>query len=211
MAKKNYYAVKKGRKPGIYKTWAQCSAQTAGFSGAVFKGFETLNQAETYMSIDNTPPKTNTKNKENESTLPVAETQAVAYVDGSFDIRTHRFSCGVVMFYNGKEEHFSQSFDDAQLATMRNVAGELKGSEKAITYCLENNIKSIEIHHDYEGIARWCTGEWQAKKPGTIAYKSFYDQASKSVDIYFVKVKGHSGDKYNDVADLLAKKALGIN
>ncbi len=26
----------------------------------------------------------------------------------------------------------------------------------------------------------------------------------------FVKVKGHSGDKYNDLADRLAKDALGI-
>ena len=32
----------------------------------------------------------------------------------------------------------------------------------------------------------------------------------KKIDIKFVKVKGHSGDKYNDIADKLAKKALGI-
>ena len=32
----------------------------------------------------------------------------------------------------------------------------------------------------------------------------------KYVDIKFVKVKGHSGDKYNDLADKLAKEALGI-
>jgi len=30
------------------------------------------------------------------------------------------------------------------------------------------------------------------------------------VDIDFIKVKGHSGDKYNELADKLAKKALGI-
>ena len=30
-------------------------------------------------------------------------------------------------------------------------------------------------------------------------------------DVTFVKVKGHSGDKYNDLADKLAKEALGIN
>ena len=30
------------------------------------------------------------------------------------------------------------------------------------------------------------------------------------LDISFVKVRGHSGDKYNDMADELAKKAAGI-
>ena len=38
----------------------------------------------------------------------------------------------------------------------------------------------------------------------------FYKDASKLVDVDFIKVKGHSGDKYNDLADELAKKALGL-
>ena len=36
-----YYAVKKGRKPGIYDTWDECRKQTLGFSGAVYKSFKT--------------------------------------------------------------------------------------------------------------------------------------------------------------------------
>ena len=32
----------------------------------------------------------------------------------------------------------------------------------------------------------------------------------KKCDISFHKVKGHSNDKYNDMADQLAKDALGI-
>ena len=29
--------------------------------------------------------------------------------------------------------------------------------------------------------------------------------------VRFIKVKGHSNDKYNDMADMLAKEALGLN
>ena len=36
-----YYAVKKGKKPGVYRTWDECKAQTDGFSGAIFKSFKT--------------------------------------------------------------------------------------------------------------------------------------------------------------------------
>ncbi len=106
--------------------------------------------------------------------------------------------------------HFSKRFSDSDLAEMRNVAGEIKGSEAAMQYCLDHDIESITIYHDYEGIAKWCNGEWAAKKPGTIAYGEFFRKAKEQVEIRFVKVKGHSGDKYNDMADMLAKKALGI-
>ena len=41
-------------------------------------------------------------------------------------------------------------------------------------------------------------------------YQAFYREAVKKVKVHFVKVKGHSNDKYNDMADQLAKKALGI-
>ena len=48
MAKKKYYAVKKGLTPGIYETWAECEANVKGFPGAEYKGFATLMEAEEY-------------------------------------------------------------------------------------------------------------------------------------------------------------------
>ena len=77
-------------------------------------------------------------------------------------------------------------------------------------YCIENGIKKLDLYHDYEGIAKWCTGEWKATKPVTKRYKEFYDSIKNKLDVRFIKVKGHSGDKYNDRADALAKSALGI-
>ena len=49
MKKEKFYAVKKGRNPGIYRTWAECSKQVNKFSGAKFKSFDTLQEAENYM------------------------------------------------------------------------------------------------------------------------------------------------------------------
>ena len=200
MAKK-FYAVKKGVTPGIYESWAECKAQTDGVSGAIFKGFATKEEAEDYMD----------KGIVSENASPaLSGTEAVAYVDGSYDDSTKSFSYGVVFFYNGEELHFSEKCENEELVSMRNVAGEIEGAKAAIKYCLEHNIPSITIYHDYEGIARWCTGEWEAKKPGTIAYAGYYKEASLRLKIQFVKVKGHSGDKYNELADKLAKAALKI-
>ena len=49
MAKKKYYAVQVGRIPGIYGTWDECKAQTEGVSGAKYKSFPSLEEAEGYM------------------------------------------------------------------------------------------------------------------------------------------------------------------
>lgn len=136
--------------------------------------------------------------------------EAVAYVDGSYNVATGEYACGVVLFHKGHTEYFSRKFSDTERATMRNVAGEIEGSMCAMNYCLEHGVSSLAIYYDYEGIEKWCTGAWKANKEGTIAYRDFYRKASQRVRIQFVKVKGHSGNKYNDLADKLAKQAIGI-
>jgi ribonuclease HI len=169
-----------------------------GFSGAVYKGFDTEREAREFMAGDSAV-----------SAAPSADT-AAAYVDGSYLHATKEFACGVVLFYKNTELRMSEKFSDPGLSDMRNVAGEIKGAEKAMRYCVENGIKRLEIIHDYEGVARWCTGEWKANKPGTKAYKAFYDSLSDRLSVTFRKVKGHSGDTYNDAADKLARTALGL-
>ena len=44
--------------------------------------------------------------------------------------------------------------------------------------------------------------------PAQFLTKQFYDEIKKSVKVSFNKVKGHSGDKYNDVADKTSQKTL---
>ncbi|GAB4419332.1 MAG: ribonuclease H family protein [Anaerolineales bacterium] len=46
MAKQKYYVVWKGRKPGVYTSWAACEAQVKGFTGAEYKSFPTREMAE---------------------------------------------------------------------------------------------------------------------------------------------------------------------
>ncbi|KHO36218.1 RNase H [Clostridium tetani] len=200
-----FYAVKKGVKPGIYTTWKECQENVNGVSGAIYKGFSTEEEAKRFMEMKNS----NIDKDKNVSDI-FCKSEAVAYVDGSYENTKKQYSYGVVMFYNGCEEHFAEKFSNSDMVSMRNVAGEIEGEKRAMQFCIDKGIKSLDIIYDYEGIEKWCTGVWQAKKPGTQAYKLYYDEAIKLVHINFIKVKGHSGDKYNDLADSLAKDALGI-
>jgi len=190
-----YYAVRNGRKIGVFETWDRCKAQVDGFSGAEYKSFTKKEDAQNYLTGEDTV---------------TSPSGTVAYVDGSYNIETCEFSYGAVIFTGEEMKTFSEKFSDPELASMRNVAGEIKGSEFVMRYCLENGISEVAIYYDYEGISAWAEGRWKTNKHGTIAYKEFYDEIKGKLKVSFVKVKGHSGDTYNDMADRLAKDALGI-
>ncbi len=199
-----YYAVKNGRVPGIYTSWDDCKAQVMGFSSAVYKSFTTKEAALEYMGI------IEQNCSENAPEDIRISTPAWAYVDGSYLHSELKYSYGMVICVGEIEYEFSHAFEDAEMASMRNVAGEITGSMEAVKFCLERKIDGITIFYDYEGIQRWADGDWKTNKPQTKAYAEFIKNAREKMEIRFVKVKGHSGNKYNDMADLLAKKALGI-
>lgn len=193
-----YYAVKKGRETGIFKSWAECQKQINGFSGAEFKKFKELNQAEEYLFTDST-------NNEINDDLSGLH----AYIDGSFSDKLQETGYGAVILYNGGIIHTIKG-SSKKYIDMRNVAGELFAAAVSVKWAVENGYNSIALHHDYSGIAHWAKGEWKRKQEGTVNYKKFIDDVSKKINISFVKVKGHSGDTYNDMADKLAKEALNL-
>ena len=209
MAKNNYYAVRIGKTPGIYKTWEDCKAQVIGYKGAIYKGFAEKQDAEDFLRGGLSASSTDaaSDNDENPQVEP-SVSEITAYVDGSFSSGK---SFGCIILKDGEIiAEISKAYEDEELATMRNVAGEIKASELAMQYALDNGYTSLSIYHDYQGIASWCLGEWKTNKAGTIAYKQFYDDIKDKLKVHFIKVKGHSGDEYNEIADRLAKKALGI-
>ncbi len=95
---------------------------------------------------------------------------------------------------------------------MRNVAGEIRGGamvamEKALAM---GGKDTLYLHYDYMGIEKWAKGEWKANKYGTQEYRDYYNSIKNKLNVIFIKVLAHSGDKYNEEADALAKSALGI-
>jgi hypothetical protein len=46
-----FYAVKRGRKVGIFRSWPECEKQIRYYSGVVFKGFHTEKEANLFMKL----------------------------------------------------------------------------------------------------------------------------------------------------------------
>jgi hypothetical protein len=71
--KRKYYAVRRGRIPGIYRTWDSCEKQVEGFSGCEFKSFNTEEGALQYLVAVKTHQKfEDTNDQLRESALPTS-------------------------------------------------------------------------------------------------------------------------------------------
>ena len=230
----NYYAVKVGRKPGIYLNWDDCKKQVHGFLGAIYKKWKTREEAEKYLLTGSSFP----IEKEIESDIPVLNkemqistllkcegesseeeqaeqlfrefnTDALAFVDGSFQKDTKVYGYGVVfMEREGKLSKHKDFGVDESYAQMRNVSGEILGARRAVELAIEKNLASLTIFHDYQGISSWAKGEWKCTKEKTKEYHDFMQNAEKKIRLEFFKVPAHRGIYFNELADALAKEAV---
>lgn len=124
-----------------------------------------------------------------------------AYVDGSYINGSVGYGA-VILHQNQEIKRFSGSVEHD--VEQRQVVGELQATMQVLAWCEENNIMDIEIFYDYEGIQKWAAGEWRANTTATQRYQRIV-QASP-VSVAWKKVKSHSGVRWNDVVDELAKQ-----
>lgn len=136
---------------------------------------------------------------------------ATAYVDGSYNEKTKVYGYGGILTYDNITVILKGSANDEDMASMRNVAGEIMGSQFAIEKAIEMGAPEIDMYYDYNGIEKWATGEWKRNKEGTKKYYEFIQGVKDTIKINFHKVKGHSGIIGNEEADKLAKEAVGLN
>lgn len=197
-----FYAVKRGRKEGIFTSWDECKEQVTGFPNALYKSFPTYEEAKSFIdgkSISNPP--------ERKEEWQISD--ITAYIDGSYDDRKKLYSyAGIIFLKNNERTEFSYADSNSSLISLRNVAGEIKAAMHVIDLALKNEAKSIDIYYDYAGIENWANKSWRANNPFTQKYVEYIETVKSKIDIYFKKVKSHSGIKYNDEVDLLAKKAI---
>jgi len=125
------------------------------------------------------------------------------YVDGSFINGAIGYGAVILSGGNVVGELYG-AVDDRSVASARQVAGELFAVREALRWCKENSVAEVALFYDYYGIEKWATGRWKANQPLTISYREFVQNSG--VRIRWHKVESHTGDRWNDRADALAKK-----
>lgn len=202
MPKKKYYAVKKGTQTGIFETWEECRRMVHGVAGAVYKSFASRQEAEQYLNGTPNEQMRQPDGTEKENCL-------TAYVDGSFDKKIKRYSFGCVLIApDGEIIRESGSGNDPKSLELRNVTGEMLGAMYAVRWAMKHQYPAVEICYDYAGIEQWATHGWQAKNELTQKYAEYMNRCGEQIAITFTKIAAHTGDRYNEEADRLAKEAL---
>ncbi len=118
---------------------------------------------------------------------------------------------GTVLIYQGKEKYISVSLPEGTNQMTELLAPAL-GLEALRERC---NVKIMtDSAYTMNCITKWIYGwvrkGWKTAKNEPVKNKELIQrlyEACKQHNVEWVKVKGHSGLKYNDLADELARKA----
>lgn len=195
-----FYAVKCEQNK-IFTTWDECKAYLEEVKNYKYKSFSTLEEANAYL--EDRDYYAEILNKD------LSEGFAVAFSDGSYEDSVGKYSFGVVTVSpEGTERQFSGRGENPEFLPSRNIAGEVDGVLTAVRWAFLNGYKKIKIYHDYEGLSAWALGRWKGESPIAVYYLKEFAKYKGVVDVVFVKVKGHSNHKYNEIVDKLAKEAL---
>ncbi len=124
------------------------------------------------------------------------------YVDGSF--LDGKIGYGVVVLHNDQVvTELSGAVTDPIAQNSRQVGGELLATQEGVKWCQNEGIDRVAIYYDLENIKKWATGEYKTNNELTKSFKEFMDNSQVSIEWY--KVAAHTGVKWNERADQLAK------
>lgn len=168
-----YYAVYKGRIPGIYDTWDKCQQQVTGFPASKFKKFKTLSEAQHFTKtgtellsslkktkplisnakniVSNTQLQNKTTNNISKKTYDTNDSITI-YTDGSLIRKAGKIGCGYGIYSKSLNLQISEILPSPKT----NNRAELTAIIEAIKRCPNDN--KITIYTDSKYSILICTG-----------------------------------------------------
>jgi len=234
---KQYYAVRNGREPGIYRTWEECKAQVDGYAKAQFKGFTSLEEAEAYLGYAKTnnpgaskpssarpfnPPGRSKKDRgtgqgEDEArALETLETSdglkhVVIYTDGACLGNPGPGGYGVVLLHGKERNELSRGFrltTNNRMEMLACIVG-LQALKGPCAVTLYSDSQYV-INSMTKGWAlRWRKNKWK-RNGQDVPNADLWAKLLDLCDTHKVRfnwVRGHAGNKENERCDQLARQA----
>ena len=240
MAKNKVYAVVKGRAPGLYDTWfgsGGAEEQIKGFTGAIFKGFGSRSEAQTWFRKvseggraamrDAAAP--TRKKRADAGKAPSGSTEylrrqaqalesgkTVIYTDGGCEGNPGVGGFGAVILRGTEREEVSGGFAHTTNNRMELMACivslEAMSPESDVVLFSDSayTINGIE-----KGWAvRWRANGWQRREGNQLIPAKNADLWARLLDlcdqnnVVFVKVKGHAGVPENERCDEISTEMM---
>jgi ribonuclease HI len=222
MSKKKYYAVIKGRNPGIYDKWrgdGGAESQISEFPRAVYKGFSSREEAMQWFetggkAIEKEPARECIENKGAEKdAAPVNGLPDVTiFTDGACRGNPGPGGYGVVMLYGKHRKELSGGFKRTTNNRME-IMGPIIGLSALKTRC------KVTVCSDSRYVVnavmlgwarRWKKNGWKRNSHDPALNADLWDQLLSLCDLHdckFVWVAGHAGNTENERCDALSVQA----
>lgn len=174
MAKKKFYVVWQGAKPGIYTSWKDCQGQIMAFPNAKYKSFGTEAEAKKAYYNGSAADYISTKKKAGTKTLSAAARQSIVWNSISVDAACAG-NPGVMEYQGvhtkGKEQIFHQKFN---LGT--NNIGEFLALVHALAMFKRENNTTTPIYSDSKIAIGWVMKKkCKTKLERTIKTEALYE------------------------------------
>jgi len=208
VAKKKFYAVRRGHKTGIFREWfgpEGAQIQVQGFAGAQYRGFPTRGEAEAFLSEGRPSAK---------KSQPDDGTRVVVYTDGGAIGNPGPGGYGVVIISpQGDRQELSGGYRRTTNNRMELMAcivalEHLEGDRPVV---LHSDSRYMVDAINKKWVFGWKKKGWKkadgnpAKNPDL--WKRLLDRLG-SLQVEFRWVKGHAGHEWNERCDQLAGQAM---
>ena len=214
MAKK-VYAVKNGRKVGIFFSWDECKASVANYSGAIYKGFLSEAEAKSWLGGDEAREKSIPKR---EVGIPrndekILDAEYIVYTDGSC-LRNPDGPGGwaavVVDTATGEVKELSGGNPSTTNNRMEMTAAirALETLAEGAKIALYTDSQYMKNAFTKRWLANWKRNGWLTREGSPVLNQDLWVPLDKLVfsrRVTFRWVKGHVGVTHNERCDVLAK------
>ena len=211
MAKK-FYAVKRGRKTGLYTTWAECAAQVKGFQGAVYKGFMTENEARAWLG--GADARTEQPRAAAEMAAPSApDADYIIHTDGScrrnpggaggWAAVIETTATGAVEEKSGGDPETTNNRMELTAALMA-----LSAVPEGARVALYTDSQYLKNAFTKFWLPAWKKRGWKKADGEPVLNQDLWvqlDAAFAARQVQFHWVKGHAGNPRNERCDVLAR------
>ena len=139
---------------------------------------------------------------------PLDDFSAIAYVDASYSDNERFGAVGIVLLTSSEVIQYSEIPENLEDCALTSTNHELLAAAKAIKMAKERHIKNLIIKHDNSSIGELAKSQSVSKTSMEEWYKQLVMKHREKMSITFKKVKGHSKEYFNELADKLAYKAM---
>lgn len=216
----NFYAVKKGRKTGIYNSWKECQEQINGYSDAIFKKFDNEEQAREFLNEKNKEASKSIQNDNDKAILLFTDGGSRNHGNrpGEHVKKTDKAAWAFLIRRNGHNVkgvggEYGATNNKMELTALIHglrIIGQRGWNNEKIIATLDSKYVLQAIQNGW--LSNWQKNNWKKSSGQVVANVELWEKIANLLphfpNLTFKWTKGHADNKGNIIVDQLLNKKM---